>query len=276
MLNGSRGKEAPAFVKAPLFIRTGWSDGYRTGVYKANQYGAHRFEPIRVKIRNARRSSVKLDLDRHGFALAHRDTAVTDFFDEDQIKTVYYAETEDLVRRVTGARRVIPFYHRLRSLDPSNRDKSQVVGLVSTHLHTDHAASAGAELVPRYAGISEAADGIQRRVAVIQTWAALAGSIQTRPLAFCDVQTLAMDDLMSVRRPRPKCGSEFYVVAHNRKQRWYYFPKMTRSEAIIFKSYDSEVDGRARFAPHTSFKDPSVSEDAAPRQSIEVRTLALF
>ena len=51
---------------------------------------------------------------------------------------------------------------------------------------------------------------------------------------------------------------------------------MRRDEAIVFKVFDSEKDGRARFTPHTSFDDPSTPAGAAPRQSIEARTLAFF
>jgi hypothetical protein len=37
--------------------------------------------------------------------------------------------------------------------------------------------------------------------------------------------------------------------------------------------YDSETDGRARFAPHTAFDDPTAPADVLPRESIEIRTL---
>ena len=51
---------------------------------------------------------------------------------------------------------------------------------------------------------------------------------------------------------------------------------MTRDEALVFKVYDSEKDGRARFTAHTSFSDPTSPPNAAPRESIEIRTLAFF
>ena len=41
----------------------------------------------------------------------------------------------------------------------------------------------------------------------------------------------------------------------------------------ILERLPSETDGRARFAPHTAFRDPTVGEDVEPRQSIEIRTL---
>ena len=58
--------------------------------------------------------------------------------------------------------------------------------------------------------------------------------------------------------------------------RWFYFPRMRRDEALVFKVYDSLQDGRARFIPHTSFDDPNSPPDAPPRQSIEARALAFF
>ena len=35
-------------------------------------------------------------------------------------------------------------------------------------------------------------------------------------------------------------------------------------EALVFKVYDSEKDGRARFTPHTSFDDPTTPPGAPP------------
>jgi hypothetical protein len=48
---------------------------------------------------------------------------------------------------------------------------------------------------------------------------------------------------------------------------------MMTYEALLLKCYDSETDGRARFAPHTAFVDPTTPEDTPPRESIELRTL---
>jgi hypothetical protein len=69
---------------------------------------------------------------------------------------------------------------------------------------------------------------------------------------------------------------ETYQLTYNPDHRWFYFPEMTRDEALVFKVYDSAKDGRARFTPHTSFSDPTSAADAPPRQSIEVRTFAFF
>ena len=47
-------------------------------------------------------------------------------------------------------------------------------------------------------------------------------------------------------------------------------------EALLFKTFDSETDGRARFTIHTSFEDPNAPADAAPRESIETRCLVFY
>jgi hypothetical protein len=51
---------------------------------------------------------------------------------------------------------------------------------------------------------------------------------------------------------------------------------MQRNEAVVFKTFDSSRDGRARWTAHTAFDDPNSPEDAPPRESIEMRTLAFF
>jgi hypothetical protein len=51
---------------------------------------------------------------------------------------------------------------------------------------------------------------------------------------------------------------------------------MRREEAYVFKVFDSEKDGRARWTAHTAFEDPTTPLNARPRESIEIRTLAFF
>ncbi len=48
---------------------------------------------------------------------------------------------------------------------------------------------------------------------------------------------------------------------------------MQPDEALLLKCFDSATDGRARFAPHTAFEDPTAPADVLPRESIEIRTL---
>ncbi|OAR01876.1 hypothetical protein LLEC1_05822, partial [Akanthomyces lecanii] len=53
-------------------------------------------------------------LDRNGFQVYQRAAAERDFTDEEQIKSGYYAETEQLLKDVTGADRIFIFDHTIR------------------------------------------------------------------------------------------------------------------------------------------------------------------
>ena len=91
-----------------------------------------------------------------------------------------------------------------------------------------------------------------------------------------DAQTLDEQDLLIAERRYPGRVGQTYRLKYNPKHRWFYFPRMRRDEALVFKVYDSSKDGRARFTPHTSFDDPATPPGAPPRQSIEARALAFF
>jgi hypothetical protein len=84
------------------------------------------------------------------------------------------------------------------------------------------------------------------------------------------------DDWIVAERRYPDRVGQTYRLKYSPKHRWFYFPEMTRDEAVVFKVYDSEKDGRARFTPHTSFQDPTSAANPVPRQSIEVRAFAFF
>ena len=95
-------------------------------------------------------------------------------------------------------------------------------------------------------------------------------------MAICDSRAIAEEDLIKVERRHPGRVGETYSISYNPAHEWYYFPKMTRDEALVFKVYDSETDGRARWSAHTSFPDPTTPPDAPARESIEIRTIASF
>src|SRR5260370_7355512 len=66
-------------------------------------------------VRNGRQVLSELSLDTNGFVLTEHETAVKDFYDSDEVKSVYYPEVERLLKRVTGAERVVVFDHIVRN-----------------------------------------------------------------------------------------------------------------------------------------------------------------
>lgn len=99
------------------------------------------------------------------------------------------------------------------------------------------------------------------------------------PLALCDAGSIAPADLVygpiggkSQSQVEKPAG---HNIAYNPAHRWYYVPRMRPAEVLVFRLCDSEPAAR-QWTAHTGFRDPTSPPGAAPRQSVEVRTLALF
>ncbi|HEX7232916.1 MAG TPA: CmcJ/NvfI family oxidoreductase [Candidatus Binatia bacterium] len=222
---------------------------------------------------NGRALDEKLSLDEQGFVFVEHKTQVKDFFDEDQLKTIYYPEIEQLIRSQSGASRVVIFDHALRSGDENEREE-KLIRTPVLQAHNDYTEWSGPnrlrEILP-----GEADELLKQRFAIIQVWRAINRPIQSNPLALADARSIAFEDLMVAERRYPHRVGQTYRLKYNPKHRWIYFPEMRRDEAIVFKVYDSDKN-RARFTAHTSFQDPATPPNAPPRQSIEMRAFAFF
>lgn len=234
--------------------------------------GNHELKPMAV--RNGRLLAGEISLERTGFVLVEHKTQVGDFFDPQQLESVYYREVGQLIKRESGASRVVIFDHTLRSGDETEREAKLIREPVLS-AHNDYTEWSGPNRVREFLP-DEAEDLLTRRVAIIQVWRAINRPIQSNPLALADAQSVAMEDLVVAERRYPHRVGQTYRLKYNSDHRWYYFPEMRRDEALVFKVYDSEMDGRARFTPHTSFDDPNTPPNAPARQSIEVRAFAFF
>ena len=95
------------------------------------------------------------------------------------------------------------------------------------------------------------------------------------PLALCDAASVAPGALHAVELRYPQRTGEIYYLAHEPGQRWYFASDMSVEEAWLFKNFDSAPPGPAGSTPHSAFTDPR-HPLAAPRESIEVRALAIF
>jgi len=248
------------------------NETFETGQIIRRRTGAT--EERSMRIRDGRPMVGQFSLDEHGFVLVDHQTGVADFFDPDQLATVYYPEVQRLVQAVSGASRVVVFDHTLRTGDDSEREARKIREPV-LWAHNDYTDWSGPQRV-RDALPDEADHLLQHRFAIIQVWRAINQPVQSNPLALVDAGSVSPKDLLAAERRYPNRVGETYQLRYNPDHRWFYFPKMRRDEALVFKVYDSEKDGRARFTPHTSFIDPTSPAGAPPRQSIEVRTFAFF
>jgi hypothetical protein len=231
-------------------------------------------DPHPMIIHNGRSVADGFSLERNGFVFVEHKTAVKDFFDRQQLESVYYPEVERLIKSASGAERVVLFDHTLRSGDESERE-ARLIREPVLSAHNDYTEWSGPQRV-RDLLPDEAEALLEHRFAIIQVWRAINQPIQANPLALADAASVAPEDLMVAERRYPNRVGQTYRLRYNPAHRWVYFPQMRRDEALVFKVFDSAKDGRARFTPHTSFEDPGSPPGAPPRQSIEARALAFF
>src|SRR5437588_5543473 len=231
-------------------------------------------DPRRVTIHNGRPHAKDFVLERHGFRFVRHDTKVKEFYDEDEIRGLYYPEMEALIKAESGAKRVVVFDHTLRTADDELRE-SKGIREVVRRVHNDYTEWSAPQRV-RDILPDEAEELLQRRFAIIQVWRPIRHPVETYPLAMADAQGISPKDFVISERRYPGRIGQTYAVTYNPEHRWYWLPRMGRDEAYIFKVFDSMKDGRARWTAHTAFQDPTTPPNARPRESIEIRTLAFF
>ena len=231
-------------------------------------------ETHRVKIQNGRPLADRFEFEREGFRFLGDKSQVRNFYNEDEIRRVYYPECEALIKQVSGAKRVVVFDHTLRTANDAQRETQKIRDIVS-RVHNDYTEWSGPQRVRDVMG-EEAETLLRGRFAIIQVWRPINHPVESHPLAICDAQTVRPETLVVNERHYQDRVGQTYAITYDPAQRWYWFPHMRPDEALVFKVYESLRDGRARWTAHTAFADPHMPPHARPRESIEIRTLAFF
>jgi len=146
-------------------------------------------EAHRMTIYDVRPVAARLSLDSEGLALVTHNSAVRDFYDEDELQRVYYPEAERLVAEVTGATRVLVFDHTVRrrvwgGVDRSAGTPRQPVTVV----HNDYTIDSGPQRVRDLMG-DDAGELLNHRFEIVNVWRPIRGPLRDAPLADCDATT---------------------------------------------------------------------------------------
>ena len=272
-----------------------------------------------LPVRNARLLDAPPTCATNGFELLCEplvDESI-DFTDHAVVVKDYYHQCARLVERATGAR-AFAFDHNVRSAT-GKKDKQRIAGgqhvQGPAHLvHGDYTLRSAPERVQQLAqppsgndtllGFLQAGESLIAledatralaeggRFAIINVWRSIGDEpVATHPIALCDSQTVLPEDLVVFEIHYPDRVGENYFAKHSPRHEMYYYPSMTREEALLIKQWDSagplarsngEVgDMHDRNAPcsfsfHSAFIDPGTPDDAPDRRSIEVRCLTIY
>ncbi len=250
--------------------------GVRAVFYPTDRSKSHMpMEKHRMRIESMRPQTEDLSLDRNGFALLRSPTAVQNFYDPAEIKAVYYPEIQALVKKLTGASKVLTFGEVARGDGAKTGDGR----LPSYGAHVDYQDRTVRQFAKEIMGEDEAAQWLKRRYFLINLWRPIT-RVERTPLALCDAASVKAGDLAESEivggLNDPNRPSMFgFNLTYNPEHRWYYAPRMEPEEILAFRLFDSDAS-KLQWTGHTAFDDPSAAPDAPPRESIEIRTISFL
>jgi hypothetical protein len=209
---------------------------------------------------------------------------VSDFRDQKQLTEIYIAEIRDLLRGILGADKVIAFGPTLRQTKPVPGSEYQPPGI---DVHIDYTSIRSHGLAKNLVAGSDDPIYQYSNFLCVNLWRAISPPPQDWPLAVCDAESvdprdgtpnlmIRCDKIPDINTLGPIENEESYPAAflfeHKEGQKWYYFSDMKDDELLLFKLFDSKKEnGRC---PHAAFF--AGREDAIPRESVEIRTVAYF
>ncbi|MYG40959.1 MAG: hypothetical protein F4201_09145 [Nitrospira sp. SB0677_bin_15] len=221
-----------------------------------------------IRVHDARQLPESPTLEGMGFALVEAPIEM-DFHDPKAIATRFHTYCSDLVTAATGCLAARVVQHEVRTGEATGPGGAGVYAemahadvspLIENHLHVP----------PR------------RHFGLYNVWRSIdpEGEIEVMPLALCDRATVAVTDIVYAdawRLTWPKTRVVDCRLIHSNRQCWFYYPRMTPEEVLIFKQYDTrQAAANLRSTFHTAFEDRATRENAPSRRTIEARVLAVF
>jgi len=247
--------------------------------------------PVDVTIKDGRKLVPASALETRGFELKNYPTGVKDFFDDEDVTKTYYPEVEKMIKESTGASKVIVFDHTVRKSTNKNLNNMGVKGASAAavpRVHCDYTKDGAPRRFQQlaqkesYTGLKldpkEVDELSGKRFAFINVWRnCMDYPVSIKPLAVCDVNSVdEKDHLLYELRYPDRTGENYSLDGANKNDHdWYYYPQMTKDEALMFFVYDKKEAG-PRFVMHSAFDHPETPDDAPERVSLECRAIACF
>jgi len=254
--------------------------------------------PVSSVIYDIRGQENQTHIDKTGFqAITSPSTFSSEFIlsaTDAEIENSYFPEVEELIKKQTGASRVIFFDHTIRR-PKSEQAEGEYLRAPVLRAHVDQSPGASHRRVLRH----DVPAKPWRRFQIINVWRPLKNTVYDYPLAVCDFNSVDVTkDLVATNLiyPPPRPIGETYSVKHNENLVWWYWSEMTSENVLFLKCYDSasreltkvkiedggaeviesELRDVAGLTPHTAFLHEEGAKKGIGRYSIEVRTLVFY
>ena len=236
------------------------------------------YEHMPVTIHDAR-TTEGLGMNTSGFELFEHKTNTKDFYDFKEVKEVYYKEIQDFMLSVTNADFIIMIPKHVVRNEATGQEAAVKIKKAHRLVHNDYTTKFWDEkLKPKF----EEYNTFPERAQAFNIWRRFDPDGMNVPFAVCDKRSITTEELIPTdlmqyhqNQEEDEKEVEIYQSSYNEDHKWYYYPKMTKDEILVFKTYDSE---EVPFVPtlHSGFDDLSTAEGYSPRESIEVRVIAYY
>jgi len=269
----------------------------KEGLNPDNAFESYEQDAHTLEVRDARLLSQDTDIlaaSSAGFKVVSHVCSITDWLNEELLSSTYHDEVFAVLRKLTGAEHIF-----LGGPHVSRREGSAVSEQPLHHLHNDYTGNMkeaymrslsgekpnqswtmeemlamsfvdGGDVPAQMKAVGLTAERLaERRMVMLNTWRNTSDEPVGRcPLAIADQRTIKSSD---------GCGGVVGRVGLVRRegQQFYYFPRLTREELLVFIGYDSDAKEHAPCV-HSAFEDSNAPAAAAPRQSIELRCVLVM
>lgn len=273
--------------------------------YQSKDWDAKGPCEVEAKLWNARQLPLPPEMAINGFQLVKFAHGVTDFSSEAQKsgetdrqirERLYPAFEKLLLRKCPGAKKVVVFNHGLRASTAAPQAVVSLGGPVVKppvkEAHSDFSPSISPLVVKK---LAPEVDCTRQRYALINLWMSVDqhNAVMKTPLAFLDAQTVSDEDLIDAFITTGKNSQvkewtgemepsfrgkvkQMDPGTTNEKHGWFYYPKMMKDEAVIFKQYDNAMT-EAQACIHAAIELEETGVRPSPaRQSIEARALVIY
>ncbi|CAG8959270.1 hypothetical protein HYFRA_00012628 [Hymenoscyphus fraxineus] len=283
----------PLDFEAPINYFSPQKEKLRHEALKPKQFGKPDDDSRVAKVHDLRGKEDQFTLADNGFIFTELKTSGKDedFFNEEWVKSVYYKEVGEVVKKVTGCDLAIVYQHVNRSAaqsldesNPANMGDPAKNG-PATKPHCDFSGE-HMDAYPKLMGaslpkpIKDMWDS-SSRWAMYGAWKPRV-TITRDPLIVADSQSLRDEDYLPVEREVGPDGHKFilgnYLIAQPSEEnahKWYYLHRQRPDEIVIFGGTDTKQDKKGWRCAHTAAVNPHYVNDP-PRESIEVRCVAIW
>ena len=228
-------------------------------------------------------------LAEHGFVLLRHSTAVSDW-DRD-VEEVYLPEIDSIIRDRLFPGRRLEIQQSAAGL--LRRGRGTATPAYAGGVHSDaplttelYAANVGAFTSPE--GEAWWRRNYEREDVAgfvnLDFWRVtnMNSPLEHMPIGVCDARSIDGPDIVETSMIGIAPGrraTHHLSLRYNPTQLWYYFPRMTSDELLVFKLgeyWKDDPGARPQNCFHSAFAHPDAPADAEERQSCEHRVGVLF